>query len=574
MKAKARISYKKQTILILLLLMVPFLICLLLYNLYTANTVVNSNILQENKSKLHVYSSTFEKNLSNIHAFMSTTVANDMNFKVLSYKVGKLDAYLSAYEILEKSKNVMFMHDMVTGFFLYSSPNELFWNEFQTKTETINRPRLIEQLHEMLQDGEFTPGTWFVRELNEQSYLATVFEYKQAYFVCIINLNKAAQLLNVDSAASANANALLFAAEDMQLLTTDPYINNTAITLKTNNSGKPYYTTEVGDRKYLFIQSDFGVSGLRMVYLVAHRSLWTNMNVQQLSLLFSSILCMLLIPVGYYMLKRSFFSPFKGFVKTMNSIKEGNFDVSMSNHSPILEFEQMSDTFNEMLHEIKSLKIKAYEQMLEAQLATMQYLRIQIRPHFYLNCLNNLYALAQNGEYKQIQEIILLLSGYLRHMFQESPYFVSLSDEIYNTETYVELQRMTQSIAIYFSVDVDVDLNEFPIPPITILTFVENSMKFGMYQDKPLIIHVKARHLRSDSMNYVNITIVDNGKGFSEEELTRLNSEQTEQGSQHIGISNVKRRFFFQYKGEAILSFSNSNGACVDIFIPANDGVV
>lgn len=88
MRARARISYKKQTLLILLLLIVPFLICLLLYNLYTANTVVNANILQENKSKLRVYSSSFEKNLSNIHAFMSTTVANDTNFKVLGYKVG------------------------------------------------------------------------------------------------------------------------------------------------------------------------------------------------------------------------------------------------------------------------------------------------------------------------------------------------------------------------------------------------------------------------------------------------------------------------------------------------------
>lgn len=79
--------------------------------------MVNANILQENKSKLRVYSSSFEKNLSNIHAFMSTTVANDTNFKVLGYKVGKLDAFLSANEIMEKSKNVMSMYDIVTGFF-------------------------------------------------------------------------------------------------------------------------------------------------------------------------------------------------------------------------------------------------------------------------------------------------------------------------------------------------------------------------------------------------------------------------------------------------------------------------
>lgn len=569
MRARARISYKKQTLLILLLLIVPFLICLLLYNLYTANTVVNANILQENKSKLRVYSSSFEKNLSNIHAFMSTTVANDTNFKVLGYKVGKLDAFLSANEILEKSKNVMSMYDIVTGFFLYSAPNGLMWNEFQLRTETMNRPKLTEEVQRMMQQGDFTPAGWFVRELNAESYLVRVFEYKQAYFVSIIHLNRAAQLLNIDG--SANANALLFASGDMRLLTADPDLDPSAHVLTTNSSGKPYDTTKVGEKKYLFIQSDFGVSGVKMVYLVALRSIWANMDSKQLSLLFSSILCLLLVPLGYYLLNRSFFSPFKGMVHTMNSIKDGNFDVTMSNQSPILEFEQMSETFNEMLQEIKSLNIKTYEQMLEAQLATMQYLRIQIRPHFYLNCLNNLYALAENGDYKQIQEIILLLSGYLRHMFQESPYFVSLADEMRNTETYVELQRMTQSIPIYFSADVVDELRDFPIPPITILTFVENSMKFGMYQNKSLIIHVKVRLLKNDAMNYVNITILDNGKGFPEEELNRLNSEQTGEDSQHVGISNVKRRFYIQYKGKAILSFSNSNGACVDIFIPYSE---
>lgn len=569
MRARARISYKKQTLLILLLLIVPFLICLLLYNLYTANTVVNANILQENKSKLRVYSSSFGKNLSNIHAFMSTTVANDTNFKVLGYKVGKLDAFLSANEILEKSKDVMSMYDIVTGFFLYSAPNGLMWNEFQLKTETMNRPKLTEEVQRMMQQGDFTPAGWFVRELNAESYLVRVFEYKQAYFVCIIHLNRAAQILNMDG--SANANALLFASGDMRLLTADPDLDPSTHALTTNSSGKPYDTTKVGEKKYLFIQSDFGVSGVKMVYLVALRSIWANMDSKQLSLLFSSILCLLLVPLGYYLLNRSFFSPFKGMVHTMNSIKDGNFDVTMSNQSPILEFEQMSETFNEMLQEIKSLNIKTYEQMLEAQLATMQYLRIQIRPHFYLNCLNNLYALAENGDYKQIQEMILLLSGYLRHMFQESPYFVSLAGEMRNTETYVELQRMTQSNPVYFSADVVDELRDFPIPPITILTFVENSMKFGMYQNKSLIIHVKVRLLKNDAMNYVNITILDNGKGFPQDELNRLNSEQTGEDSQHVGISNVKRRFYIQYKGKAILSFSNSNGACVDIFIPYSE---
>ena len=68
--------------------------------------------------------------------------------------------------------------------------------------------------------------------------------------------------------------------------------------------------------------------------------------------------------------------------------------------------------------------------------------------------------------------------------------------------------------------------------------------------------------------NYVNISIRDNGRGFPEEELKRLNSEKIVENSHHVGITNVKQRFLYQYRGKATISFFNSNGACVEIFIP------
>jgi two-component system sensor histidine kinase YesM len=153
-------------------------------------------------------------------------------------------------------------------------------------------------------------------------------------------------------------------------------------------------------------------------------------------------------------------------------------------------------------------------------------------------------------------------------MFRESPSFVPLSREIHNVETYVQLQRMMNSLIFDFSADIDKDLMDFSIPPLTILTFVENSVKHGVCQEKPLIIHVKAKHLENGNKKYVNITILDNGRGFTDEELRRLNSEQAVEDLKHVGISNVKRRFLYQYKGEGIISFSSSNGASVEIFIP------
>lgn len=565
MNNKSGISYKNKTILILSLFIIPYLICLLSYNIYTVNIVINRNISQENISKIRMYSTFFENTLSDIDIFMSKIVANDTDFKVLCYSVSELNAYLSSYQILAKCKDALSIHDIATGFFVYAPKNKLYRNIFNQNAKVADRQKLVDEMQTVIKNSNTMISKWFVQKIDSENYLVRIFGYNETYLVCIINLNNAVYLSNLYN--TLDENVFLLVSDNMQLLTTNAVLENDKNDIKLKRDNKPYLIT-VGKRRYQVLQHFSDLSGILMVYLVPHQSIWNNMDTIQISLLVTSIFCIILVPVCYFLFKRTFFSPLKEFVNTMNSIKEGNLDVSMNNQSSIREFKQMSNTFNEMLNEIKSLKIVAYEQTLEAQRATMQFLRIQIRPHFYLNCLNNIYALAQSENYNQIQKMIIILSEYLRNMFQESPYFVPLSAEMNNVEAYVELQRMTKELNIIFDTDIDNKLMNFMIPPLTILTFVENSLKFAVSLKKDLIIHVVVRMFENYDENYVNISIRDNGRGFPEEELKRLNSEKIVENSHHVGIANVKQRFLYQYRGKATISFFNSNGACVEIFIP------
>lgn len=46
----------------------------------------------------------------------------------------------------------------------------------------------------------------------------------------------------------------------------------------------------------------------------------------------------------------------------------------------------------------------------------MTALKLQIRPHFVLNCLKSVYAMVQTGSREDAQQLILLLSRYLRYI--------------------------------------------------------------------------------------------------------------------------------------------------------------
>ena len=50
----------------------------------------------------------------------------------------------------------------------------------------------------------------------------------------------------------------------------------------------------------------------------------------------------------------------------------------------------------------------------------MNYLQLQIRPHFFLNCLNTIYSMAQTQLYEEIMKMSMITSNYFRYIFQNT----------------------------------------------------------------------------------------------------------------------------------------------------------
>ena len=124
------------------------------------------------------------------------------------------------------------------------------------------------------------------------------------------------------------------------------------------------------------------------------------------------------------------------------------------------------------------------------------------------------------------------------------------------------------------TVEIEDDLKFWMIPAISILSFVENSVKYGGKAGQTLEIGVYISKMRSEEGSYLNISISDNGPGFDEEMLASLNEcQDPSKDGHHVGIYNVMQRFILYYGKENVLfAFSNMNGACVDIFIKEADG--
>ena len=252
----------------------------------------------------------------------------------------------------------------------------------------------------------------------------------------------------------------------------------------------------------------------------------------------------------------------------MKSIKEGNFSARADDFRS-REFVYINETFNDMVDTVERLKIETYEMEIKAKSSQMNALRLQIRRHFFLNCLKNIYAMARIGNTDNIQKVVLLLSTHLRYTLDISHNSVELSTEMKMCQNYIDLNGVGQNWKPVLYTDIDEELSKFMIPPISILTLLENCCKYGMKQNRALEIYVRATKKMLDKEGFVSLVVQDNGSGFSKEMLYKLNGGREELVKDgHIGISNVLDRIRMIYGEECSMIFDNMDGARIEIIIP------
>ena len=206
----------------------------------------------------------------------------------------------------------------------------------------------------------------------------------------------------------------------------------------------------------------------------------------QILLVMGAIFVLLAIPFLLFYMKQEIFAPMTALVSTMDRIGRGELSVRSSVDYRNAEFTQVNETFNRMIDQITQLKIDGYEKELEARRNEMTALKLQIRPHFVLNCLKSVYAMVQTGSREDAQQLILLLSRYLRYILSFTATTTPLHTEIEQCCNYAELSSVGQNDPVEVVCEIDPELSELPLPLVSLLTLVENSVKHGKMIGKTL----------------------------------------------------------------------------------------
>lgn len=273
---------------------------------------------------------------------------------------------------------------------------------------------------------------------------------------------------------------------------------------------------------------------------------------------------LLMIIIRLYQ-EKTMVRPLLKLCSAMEEFSSGNVSIRLSQRAVKKEVKTLYQSFNHMADQIVHLKINVYENEIEKNRLLNQFLRVQIQPHFYTNILNVIYALAEAHDYKMIQRLCKNLAGYFRYLLSMKEE-VYLRDELQCVKWYAEVQNIRYQGNFTLNIQCGVNPDSEKIPPMLLLTFIENSIKHNIMIIDDLQIGVAIEKKQGE----LNITIQDNGVGFSEDQLIKIKDNQSlEEGGKHIGIDNIKGRLQEMYGARAKIVFTNlDKGSMVSITIP------
>ncbi|WP_010252913.1 sensor histidine kinase [Myroides injenensis] len=260
---------------------------------------------------------------------------------------------------------------------------------------------------------------------------------------------------------------------------------------------------------------------------------------------------------GLFFLTSILFWSFVVFVSSSLSKLTGNF------HSYVLE------AFNDLffgfmgagayfIHLWIYNNITARERKLVSTEVELDFLKMQLNPHFLLNAMNNLYGEALTNP-KDTPDRILELSNLLRYQLGATKReWVDVREEIEFIEEYLNYYKF-RSNKLYIETVYSGNFYGVQVPPLLFFSLVENAVKFCLESETPSI--------------FIRWTYTKKGLLRFEVDNSCIGETYQKKGTR-VGILNLERRLEvckFKYKFENYRILDNSYKAILELWeLPTN----
>ena len=192
---------------------------------------------------------------------------------------------------------------------------------------------------------------------------------------------------------------------------------------------------------------------------------------------------------------------------------------------------------------LRQLDLKTQQEKLQYEYA---FLRAQINPHFLHNTLNVLFSQALNVS-QTLADNILKLSSIMRYSLENLEHIngrVLVEEEMKQLCTLIDINnlRFGNSRIIIYNVEGNIDGQT--VPPLSLITIVENAFKYGDLKDASNPLEILVRLKPNEVYFYCK---------------NKKNKNFAHMSSFNIGIANLAKRLNASYKNNHEIKVRNED---------------
>ncbi len=472
--------------------------------------------------------------------------------------------YLALNRINTTLKNKLSANSDVACFFV-KKENTFLLKGYNNTLPALSRYRIMEYFlkDEPIDSFHTRDGYWQIMDINEEAYFYLVYEmggYTVGALIRVSIFDAALSLIMdqdigsysyLDQDQNYYTYTIGTSQKSIELISNGLWFINEGVVIKSVIPNTN--VTFVGNFKVrvieLFLNNTFAI----VIMIVT---------------IFIGMLFVIKSSISHYIIK-----PMNGLLNGMHQVAQGQFNIEVIEDTGTLEFNELNKSFNQMVKEIVDLRISTYEQKIKDSERRIKLLRMQIKPHFFLNAITTIRSMTYQDKTNEIRLFLDSLSEHIRYMLRVNSSEVMLTEELSHIENYLHMQeiKFTNSVAYY--IGCSEELKHKKIGHLILFTIIENALKYAMSLYDTLILLIQCEVVEEEGFHGYRVIVEDNGGGFSLEQLKRFelgNEVEEKQDGKQIGLSNIKKTLELQYGRKDLLRISNvePHGARVEVWIP------
>ncbi|MEO8127702.1 MAG: sensor histidine kinase [Bryobacteraceae bacterium] len=178
----------------------------------------------------------------------------------------------------------------------------------------------------------------------------------------------------------------------------------------------------------------------------------------------------------------------------------------------IISYETMRAQLQQTTLQLRTKELERERALNLATEARLSSLESRIHPHFLFNTLNSISSLIQDDP-KRAERLVEQMAALLRFSLDSGHAgLVPLHQEMKIVLDYLEIERARFGDRLRFAVEIPADLEEFEVPPLSIQTLVENSVKYAIAPRREGgVIRISAIRTATG----MDLRVWDDGPGFT-----------------------------------------------------------